>query len=710
MRMKKTLPFKIHPRAIKELGESLVTNDFVAISELVKNSYDAMASMVTIRFGNDQTDDYIEIEDDGDGMSLHILEEVWTVLFTPYKKILASKRKKRNARPLSGEKGIGRLSAARLGRELKVFTQQKGEPCFQLYLNWEIFDQFDKSNSYLNLDFNNFAVNIAQVNKTPFIKKTHGTLIRISNLIRKDWLSDQKLLNDLESELARVRPPLKKYEDFNIYIDHPVYEEPKHVSWDYPEFLNHPHYYFEGDIDSNGNLSASLKVKKMDIKKTIPITATLSDINQSNPEYICGPFSFEFRVWDLDPDSINVISDHYKMKNNEVRRWIRLNKGISLYRDQILVLPKTVGNDWLKLESRRVSRVGDYISSANIIGFVDISADKNPKIRDTADRESLERNNASDQLENYLIYIIRKLESYRKISKSKDQGPLFKNVLESLKVQTTLESIKKDIDHKEPRKNFLKKSFKELTDALDKQKEILEERLGYYSRLASVGTIASYMVHEVRNSSVSISACNREGRKLLNSCKSENKNIISKRLDISDLAISSLEDLASAMLPLASRKFKRRRNETVSLKMVIDKCTQANSKLIKNAGIDIKAFKSDVKLAISEGELFIVIQNLLQNSIYWLRKNKEDEHRLINIQLGKKSNGYVDFYFQDTGPGIEEDYLESIFMPGISAKPDGIGMGLTVVAEICEKYKGSVSTKNSNQFSGAVFKLKLPTE
>ena len=44
------VPFTIHPRPFKALGADLVTNDVVAIIELVKNAYDAYATEVNVRF------------------------------------------------------------------------------------------------------------------------------------------------------------------------------------------------------------------------------------------------------------------------------------------------------------------------------------------------------------------------------------------------------------------------------------------------------------------------------------------------------------------------------------------------------------------------------------------------------------------------------------------------------------------------------------
>ena len=58
--------FRLHPRVFAALGMGLVTNDIVAIIELVKNSYDAFASRVDLRLGVDAAGKVsrIEIQDD----------------------------------------------------------------------------------------------------------------------------------------------------------------------------------------------------------------------------------------------------------------------------------------------------------------------------------------------------------------------------------------------------------------------------------------------------------------------------------------------------------------------------------------------------------------------------------------------------------------------------------------------------------------------
>jgi hypothetical protein len=115
-RLEKVL-FRLHPRVFAALGTGLVTNDLVAIIELVKNSYDAFASHVDVRFIGNSTGQIskIEIQDDGEGMTHDLITDVWCEVATPYRTIEPLRAYGRTRRRVSGEKGLGRLSAARLG-------------------------------------------------------------------------------------------------------------------------------------------------------------------------------------------------------------------------------------------------------------------------------------------------------------------------------------------------------------------------------------------------------------------------------------------------------------------------------------------------------------------------------------------------------------------------------------------------------------------
>lgn len=111
------LHFKTSSGIKSIVGKDLITDKFVAIFELVKNSYDAGAKEVKITFEQDK----IIILDDGHGMSKEDLVDKWLNLAYSDKK----EGKVNNDRAFVGSKGIGRFSADRLGKKLRISTKIK---------------------------------------------------------------------------------------------------------------------------------------------------------------------------------------------------------------------------------------------------------------------------------------------------------------------------------------------------------------------------------------------------------------------------------------------------------------------------------------------------------------------------------------------------------------------------------------------------------
>lgn len=104
---KHTVPMQFHPRAFSAFGSDLVTNDYVAINELIKNSYDAYAYKVKLTICENSEGQYsIEIIDDGLGMTQKIIEEAWAVIATPYKKKNPVVERDGKVRVVSGNKGL----------------------------------------------------------------------------------------------------------------------------------------------------------------------------------------------------------------------------------------------------------------------------------------------------------------------------------------------------------------------------------------------------------------------------------------------------------------------------------------------------------------------------------------------------------------------------------------------------------------------------
>ena len=140
------LAFTIESRLLRELGERLVREPEVALLELVKNAYDADASICEVKLsGNDR----LEIADDGIGMSLDDFENGWMRIGT------SSKGKRavtsRFGRPITGEKGIGRFAVRYLGHRLDLVSTafvdgRSAKTRLEAAFEWAQFDRQEDLN------------------------------------------------------------------------------------------------------------------------------------------------------------------------------------------------------------------------------------------------------------------------------------------------------------------------------------------------------------------------------------------------------------------------------------------------------------------------------------------------------------------------------------------------------------------------------------
>lgn len=107
--------FAVEARLVRELGERLVKEPEIALLELIKNSYDADATVCDLKAIGDEE---LVVSDDGRGMTLDEFISAWMRIGTSSKEKNGESAK--YARPVSGEKGIGRFAVRYLGRYLEM--------------------------------------------------------------------------------------------------------------------------------------------------------------------------------------------------------------------------------------------------------------------------------------------------------------------------------------------------------------------------------------------------------------------------------------------------------------------------------------------------------------------------------------------------------------------------------------------------------------
>ncbi|MFZ5746191.1 MAG: ATP-binding protein [Pseudomonadota bacterium] len=215
--------FKISTALKDIIGRDLITNDFVAIFELVKNSFDAHATRVDLIFDNDR----IWIIDDGKGMTRGDVVDKWLFVAYSAKKSgeedrdLPSDYRDRisQRRGYAGNKGIGRFSCDRLGTKLHLYTKPvaRKDGVERLIVDWLSFERDAKE------EFASVEINLSRIASFPDFPGSlkalaHGTVLEIGGL-RSPWPRD-KLLR-LKDYLAKLVNPFGSREDMSIAVHVP---------------------------------------------------------------------------------------------------------------------------------------------------------------------------------------------------------------------------------------------------------------------------------------------------------------------------------------------------------------------------------------------------------------------------------------------------------------------------------------------------------
>ncbi|MDR1304757.1 MAG: ATP-binding protein [Verrucomicrobiales bacterium] len=210
--------FKVSSALKNIIGKDLITDDFIAVFEIVKNSFDAHAKKVDIFFECLTTPrSKIIIKDDGDGMDIDDIENKWLfVAYSAKKEQLDYRDKITPRRIYAGAKGIGRFSCDKLGEKLRLYSRKKGqhEPWHVLDIHWNRFEIDPQK------EFQNIPTEYSTMNVIPY-KASHGTILEISSLRKEndEIIWDRNKLIRLRRSLERLINPNQENDAANFQIN-----------------------------------------------------------------------------------------------------------------------------------------------------------------------------------------------------------------------------------------------------------------------------------------------------------------------------------------------------------------------------------------------------------------------------------------------------------------------------------------------------------
>lgn len=718
-------------RIMRTLGEELISNEVVAVIELVKNSYDADAGYVCIKFEGELSEKHgvISIEDDGHGMTLEVVEGSWMEPATNNKKV--QRTSQFLERRLLGEKGVGRFAAARLANDLELTTRSLGsQKEVYAYFDWS---QFDDDNAYLDQililaeqrDPKEFLAgrkrpNDAQKGVGDLPRDgTHGTLLRMNGL-KRSW-RDQEI-DALKRSLSRLISPFDEERGFKVFIQLPGddVEQPREL--EPPEVLKYPHYTLSGEMDATGVFKFNIELHASGVVQDFVGKLVHSEVGRGLTELsdgktgspiICGPLSFNILVWDRD--QLDNIDQKLGTGIRDIRRDLDSVAGVSIFRDGFRVLPYgEPENDWLKLDIRRVQNPTLRLSNNQITGYVKIGADENPLLKDQSNREGLDNNAAYSELQDIVKLALSKLEGLRFKEKQKgnknDATPKAEGALLAVPDTAKLRHL---ISSGAGNQETLQ-LFDATTKAWENQVVRIREVLSRYHSLATLGQLVDKVVHDGRQplstiqtqSSLLLESLSKTIKKLdpKSDCIKFLDGIESRLLRVKDAA-GLINLLLKRIEPLGGRK--KGRPTKVYMNEIIRGAFSHFQQDIDDLGVKVTLPQADDLVQVDAHELQEVLINLIANSIYWLSSVPKDR-RFIVVQCSRPVPREVEIIFADSGPGIPKENKASVFEPYFTTKPDGVGLGLVIAGEVIrDYYDGSLELLNAGPLPGAVFRIVL---
>lgn len=671
-------------------GYTAAIDDAATIEELRRSLDQAQATFNTVT-----------VSDRGSGMSTEDLSGAFLVIGTPSRKraVEAALGTGATASPYLGEKGIGRLSAMRLGDRLRVETATASDTNMNtLEIDWRAFADMDAM-----LDQIPLSPEVGGAKPDP---GWSGTDIIISDLLEQ-W-TETRVRTMCEKNFAKLTDP----------SDDPARRPRIVITWN-GERLGIPFMPKRLTDAAHAKVTGQYRIEKGE--PLLVCTLEASDLGFEHPPVTetvvlapvdlqgmlvgkdgeiedealvrLGAFSFEVYWYNRRRLSRSDTTGETKSLRDLQEEW----GGIRLYRDGFRVFPYgEEDDDWLELDRTALRRRGYLMNKTQFVGRAMISRAENQRLVDQTNREGLRatpeqqafllimREGVQGLLGNFMAGIERDYKA-KQIDLSEAKGHV-----EELKgrAQNSIRKLRRMArDEDTEAVADVEQILLELSDFAERARlriEQVEKEGRQMVDMAGVGLMVEVVAHELaRSSENALKSLERlqgaqvpEGvRGHLNTLRAEMKSL-NKRIRVLDpLSVSG-----------------RQRREVFSLDDLIKETIEAHQAQFERHKIEPVVNLRPLRVRAVKGMVVQILENLISNSIYWLDMKRERQQSFrprIEITL---ESGPPTIMYEDNGRGIAPENAEKVFRPFFSLKDvtRRRGLGLFIAREAANYHGGSL--------------------
>jgi len=704
-----THSFRPKARLLVLLGEQLIGSPRLALFELVKNAYDADATHVSLTLKLEADNPSIVVHDDGHGMSFEDIRDIWLVPGADHKYVAkqANQRTKVFGRLPLGEKGLGRFAVHKLGDSIKLITRKKGESYESVVcLDWEELS----SKNFLS----DAQVEIEKRAPKTFVDQAHGTRIWIGKLRQAEWTRGD--VRRMYRQVTSICSPFGGPSDFEVDLKVPGREDDLKGIPSYQDILERAIWRFQFELDEDGEFSWNykfdnrLKGVKLDgrvanaqatrllvrdnARDLMGDSTSIRDkrilVDASYLEGI-GPISGEFYVFDRDKEVLARMPE-----TQLIKLFLDESGGIRVYRDGVRVYNYGErGDDWLGLDLRRVNVPAARISRNIVVGAIHLHQQSSSGLTEKTNREGFTESDALERLKKAVLGAISIFEIERRADKESLRRLLKSDTPEpTYSINAPIHDLRRLASS-----HGLSKSFEPVIARIEAEFASFQETM-LQAGLSGLGLAVVF--HEIE----------RGVRVLHNGME---KKLPFEKLQEQTQSLTKLFDGFAGLL----RKNDR---EKITASNLVKRARDLNLLRFSFHKVDLvcpllEDKAPDRELSVSLSLVLGVLNNLLDNSFYWLRVRYPESSgetppykRKIFITTFETEGGGLGIAVGDNGPGFV-DPPAALVQPFVTRRPEGMGLGLYYANLVMELSNGSIQFPEAadvglpDEASGAVVAL-----
>lgn len=714
---------------IARLGRELVAKQETALIELIKNSYDADATQVIVRFLTEHTVPAMEISDNGSGMTKDDLVRGFLRLASDKK--VTEPVSPLYARRRAGKKGIGRFSTHRLGDRLILTTRHRNEEIgWRLVIDWRDFSQ--------GSELSEVPVELAEVQVAE-----HGTSIRIEHLF-DEW-SDATIKRCWRNVLRLQQPfPVAPVEQepggdpgflVRFIRENTLFNDETVVADLQTEILDYMHAVIDLRVDDLGFASWRMS------KNRFAPPMDWMPVNGYAPEAKTPPPYKHLRnAWMRSHYVILLPELLPSLVFTRVRDELSQYGGVRLYRNGFRVVPYgDPGDDWLGLDELYAKRTFlAPISNRNFFGVVEVRDPEGVMFEEHTSREGLLETQAFIELRDLahtvLVTAVGAISDARgKKTRASDRGardadPVgkLKNAVDQLVLSATnlgsglLPGAQK---RPMPEANEVIAIVEEIQQSVKHAEAALADETAMLRLLATLGMTIAEFSHETGMTFDAFRFDFQQVFEVATGSRADDTKFLEKAGRARSM-LSRLDALTSYLNTLASSRSSRD-VRPVSLAKIVEDFEKGIQHQAKSQAVELEVRVPDFDplytRPMHEAEIASILLNLYTNAVKAM-KRAAGERKILVTADRCDDEACVRLCFSDTGDGIPESNRDRIFDaffttrvgPSTQASDEehaiGTGLGLWIVNQIVQNASGEISVTDPEPGYVTTFELLLPKE